>query len=300
MDERDIEDLPYYIEYTGKKTTNIQFKHSASFKKALEKHLQDKYDSNNFGECLRMIVEDYLQHQCLEQKLFPKTIVGIAKESYLDNGISIKFLFVKDGYTQFYQDEVDKGISGGFMFMQVHKSSVYEFMQTNMLNKHEWDKLQDTLDKYDESEKLVVCEIALNNWMDSYDNGVYGLRADKSLHLGVNILNTPKKSYGIIYRWGFVTDVYGNEFIKLYGSDVENYDRIGIYDRGLVLRELDKYNKKQYSAFKHFFESYDLDFPKNAFERLKKQYEKKLNDKAILDEDIARMESKLKDFGYLE
>lgn len=314
MDEKDFEDSPFYVKYTGEKTTNVSFKHSKSFKKALEKHLRNKFDSDNFGACLRYIVEDYLQHQCLEQKLFQKTIVAIAKKSQIDNGISLRFLFVKDGYTQYYQDEFDKGIHGGVKFIQVHQSSIIDYIDNNLMTKNEHDLIKSASEHYINEfveqgieDDVVVCEIPLNNWLDSYDDGVYGLRADKNVHLGVNIINTNEKAFGIIYRWFFATDINGNEFIKVVGGSVETYDCIGIFDRNLVLRELSKYNKDKYNAFKHVFESFDLSFPQNSFDRLVKKYESKLkekelkeNDLKFIDEDIARMESKLKSFGYLE
>lgn len=314
MDEKNFEDSMFYVEYPGNKTSNIQFKHSASFKKALIKHLKDKFDSDSYGDCLRYIVEDYLQHQCLEQKLFQKTIVAIAKQSEIDNGISLRFLFVKDGYTQYYQDLIDNGIYGGAKFIQVHQSSIIDYIDNNLMTKKEHDLIKSASEHYiDEfvqnniEDDVVVCEIPLNNWLDSYDDGVYGLRADKNVHLGVNVLNAKNNAFGIIYRWFFATDVHGNKFIKIVGGNVENYDRIAIFDKNLVLRELSKYNKNKHVAFKHVFESFDLNHPTNAFDRLVMKYEHKLkekqlkeNDLKIIDEDIARMESKLKGFGYLD
>lgn len=300
MNDKDIEDSPFYIKYTGDKVENIQFKHSASFKKALTKHLKDKFHTNNFGESLRTIVEDYLQNQCLEQKLFEKTIVCIAKESDIKHGISLRFLFVKDEYTYAFQKEVDKGFHDGVMFIQVNKSSVTEYLSHNTITKKEHDALKSALEQYNDSDNPMICEIALNNWLDSYDDGVYGIRSDKKAHLGVNILNTTENSFGVIYRWYFAVDVKGNEFIKVIGADLENFDRVGIYDKDVVLNELYRFNKNKHRTFKHMFESHDLAFPKNAFERLQRKYERKLRDKENLDAELDRMKKELESFDFLD
>ena len=298
MKEQNIDESPFYIEYTGEKVKNIQFKHSESFKKALTKHLKNKFHSDNFGESLRKIVEDYLQHQCLEQKLFQKTIVCIANINQLNQGGAMKVLFIKDNYTQFFQNQLDKGINDGLMFIQVHKSSFYDYRDANLHSQKEWKLIKNELKNYKDLNDVVICEIALNNWLDSYDDGVYGLKSDKNLHLGVNILNTTKDAFGIIYRWGFSNDMQGNQFIRIYGRDVENYDKIDCFDKELILKELYKYNKNQYERFKQMFESYDLDFPKTDYERLQKLYEKKLKEQSKLEDEIGNIKSKLDMLDY--
>ena len=81
---------PFYVEYPGLIKDNLTVRTTSSFKDALAKHLQDKYPNeinkkgeHNFSKCLRFILEDYLQNQCLEQRMFEYTLFGLIDLSKL-------------------------------------------------------------------------------------------------------------------------------------------------------------------------------------------------------------------------
>ena len=85
--ELKIEDSPFYVDY-GLPTKNQSFKASEQFEYALKKHFQDKYADEvkkdgkfRYGKYIRKTLEDYLQEQCLERKMFGKSIYAIIDEN---------------------------------------------------------------------------------------------------------------------------------------------------------------------------------------------------------------------------
>ena len=99
-----IESSPFYVEY-NEKMKNKSFKMENDMLKALKKHFQSKYHDDvvnvehgkfKFGKYIRKTLGDYLQEQCLERKIFNKSLfvfVDIDKLKNDDNP-NIKPLFV--------------------------------------------------------------------------------------------------------------------------------------------------------------------------------------------------------------
>ena len=292
VDEYTVEDSPFYIEYK-EKGVDKSFKMPKDMLKALEKHLQDKHadevktDRGNkfrFGKYIRKTLEDYLQHQCLERKMFDKSIFAIVSEDKLneDEDPIIDACFVTDPSLYYSTKKFDEVAP---LFYQVHKVALEDFPVDLMM----WGRLEQKfllkVKEYQDlhsKENIQVLEIPLNNYLDWYHDGIYSNRSNSKVHVGANLIQTKNGYFGIWYQW--IVDVDYNvqaNFIQVVNQELLLYNlqlcgNEDIYfDYAQILK-----NKNDY-------------YPKLELSILQHKLETKLNVKTDLEDEIAEIQKQI-------
>lgn len=272
---------PYFIEYKGAISSDgVKVRFTQEFEKNLKKHLQKKYPhaidkkKNNtwsFSTCIRYVLEDYLQQQCLDNIVFETTLVCFVDydaDAVLDSMIAVDY--VLDGYTKNLKDESTN--NSDFVF--ANKSSVDEFNAWNLVpfNSRYLKGFNENLKEFryaTDSDNVLVVEIALNNWLDTFQDGVCKYKNQDNYHGGVNLIELDNALYGLYYEWEVTRD---NEIVV---KDVYFLDSNDILDT------LENINPKVYRLFKKNLS------PKDKKLRLKKQL------KAAEDE-VAKIKAEMK------
>ena len=284
-----IEDSPFYIEYHGD-LKNQSFKASLSFEVALKRHLQDKYADEvkkdgkfKYGKYIRKTLEDYLQHQCLERKMFGKSIFAIVDEDKLKNNIFIDPIFVTNP-SPYYM--VRKFNLHALLFFQTHKVPIndfqYELMMWKPQQEHKYLKeLKKHLDE-NSSANLKVLEVQVNNYLDFYHDGIFSDRADPFTHNGANIIPTKNGSFGLWYSW-----IVGNDYsIQITQMQVVSQE--------VLLHMLNQCgNKQSHNAYESYFMHHNKNFPKLEVDVLKNKLQRKLHQRKDLDDEIADLEKEI-------
>ena len=287
---------PFYVEYPGLIKDNLTVRTTSSFKDALAKHLQDKYPNeinkkgeHNFSKCLRFILEDYLQNQCLEQRMFEYTLFGLIDLSKLPKIIDgdirsdslIACAFVKDSYSEFLKDTAQ------FNRYQAHKTKLSDYnVESQMFTIRELKLFNGSMESYisnHDAENVYVIEVALNNFLDSYDDGVYGLKADKSKHLSANFISTADGVYGLIIIWFFDAD------LQMHISNIE------VVSSDALLHELYLYNRDKFNLYENIFAKHQYYFPNNTVKLMEKEIarnKKRIKELKVINE---RLESDIED-----
>lgn len=286
-----IEDSPFYIDY-GLPTKNQSFKASEHFEVALKRHLQDKYADEikkdgkfRYGRYIRKTLEDYLQNQCLERKMFGKSIFAIVDEDKLrtDDDLFINPLFVTNP-SEYY---VAKNFNlYSLLYFQVHKVPILEFEHDLMMWKPKQEhiflkELKKQLDE-DSSANLQVLEVQVNNYLDFYHDGIFSDNLDPGFHIGANIIPTKNGAFGLWYSW-FVDNDYSINVNKMQVLSQETLLNI-LYQCG---------NKQIYDAYETYFRNHNKNFPQLEIDVLKKQLQTKLHQKKDLDDEIADLQKEI-------
>ena len=284
-----IEDSPFYVEYTGK-TKQQSFKAPLSFEVALKRHLQDKYADEvkkdgkfKYGKYIRKTLEDYLQHKCLERKMFGKSIFAIVDEDKLKDDFFIDPIFVSKPSSYYKQRDFNLH---ALLYFQAHKVPIkdfqYELMMWNPQQEHKYLKeLKKHLDE-DSSANLKVLEVQVNNYLDFYHDGAYSDVINPSVHNGANIIPTKNGSYGLCYSWIVTND---------YSIQIRQMQVVSQKDLLYMLNQCG--NKQSHKAYETYFRNYNKNFPKLEIDVLKKKLELKLHQKKDLDDEIADLEKEI-------
>ena len=291
VDEFTIEDSPFFVEY-GVPTKQQSFKASEQFEKALKKHLQDKYADEvkqdgkfKYGKYIRKTLEDYLQHQCLERKMFDKSIFAIVSEDRLneDEDPIRDACFVTNPSLYYSTKKFDEVAP---LFYQVHKIPLNEFdidmmMWGARLENKFLLKLKEYQDNYS-SDNIQVLEIPLNNYLDWYHDGIYADKSSTHFHSGVNLIETKNGLCGIEYQW-FVYNDYSIQlkFIK-------------VIDQQSLLNNLQLCaNQDIYFDYAQILKDKNDYYPKLELSILQHKLETKLNVKSDLEDEIADIQNEI-------
>ena len=274
---------PYFIEYKGAISSDgVKVRFTQEFEKNLKKHLQKKYPhaidkrKNNtwsFSTCIRYVLEDYLQQQCLENKTFEITLVCFVDydaDAVLDSMIAVDY--VLDGYTKNLKDE--SANNSDFVF--ANKSSVDEFNAWNLVpfNSKYLKGFKENLKEFQyatDSDNVLVVEIALNNWLDTLQDGVYKYKNQDNYHGGVNLIELDNVLYGLYYEWEVTRD-----------NDVVVKD-VYFLDSNNILDTLENINPKVYNLFKKNLS------PKDNKLRLKKRLKAAEDEVAKIKDEIENL-----------
>ena len=291
VDEFTIEDSPFFVEY-GVPTKQQSFKASEQFEKALKKHLQDKYADEvkqdgkfKYGKYIRKTLEDYLQHQCLERKMFDKSIFAIVSEDILneDEDPIRDACFVTNPSLYYSTKKFDEVAP---LFYQVHKVAIEDFhhdlmMWGGRLENRFLFKLKKYQDAYSK-DNIQVLEIPLNNYLDWYHDGIYADRSSTHIHNGVNLIETKNGLCGIEYQWF----VYNDYSIQLKS--------IHIIDQQSLLNNLQSYaNQDIYFDYAQILKDKNDYYPKLELSILQHKLETKLNVKSDLEDEIADIQNEI-------
>lgn len=291
VDEYTIEDSPFFVEY-GVPTKQQSFKASEQFEKALKKHLQDKYADEikqdgkfKYGKFIRKTLEDYLQHQCLERKMFNKSIFAIVSEDRLNEHEDpiINACFVANPSVYYSTKKIDEVAP---LFYQVHKVALEDFPIDFMLwGARKENKFLKDLKQYQDaysSDNIQVLEIPLNNYLDWYHDGIYADRSNNHVHCGANLIETKNGFYGIWYQWIVDYDYsIQTHFIQVVNQEVllHNLQLCGnediYFDYAQILKDKNDY------------------YPTLELSILQNKLERKLNIKSDLEDEIADIQEQM-------
>lgn len=265
MEQQDkIKDSPFYVEYTGKIEKHFTITTSASFNKALAKHLQYKYPNevnkqgkHNFSACVRLLLENYLNLQCISRTSYDNyKIVLIVGDNHLgtDNIIPYGVIRTKS------DDRFLSGTSRQLYWANVNEKELNKRYDASDLN-----KIANSIDAYKKNfdcDGVLVVDLPLNNFFDEYVDGVYTSDAEnKAMHCGVNIITRKDKIYCITYEWYINLD-YKPIIHSIAFDDLEQ-----------TMQDLYDINENAYTNFKVTMNAHDKKFPKDTVESLKKQYD---------------------------
>lgn len=291
VDEYTIEDSPFFVEY-GVPTKQQSFKASEQFEKALKKHLQDKYADEikqdgkfKYGKYIRKTLEDYLQNQCLERKMFNKSIFAIVSEDRLNEHEDpiVDACFVTDPSLYYTTKKFERVAP---LFYQVHKVALEDFHHDLMLwGARKENRFLKHLKEYQDaysSDNIVVLEIPLNNYLDYYHDGIYSERSHAHEHIGANILETKNGFVGIIYHW-FV--------------DVDYSIQVGlmqVHNQQLLIHWLRQCgNEDIYFEYMQIFKDKNNYYPKLEMDILQTILERKMNEKSDIEDEIADIQEQM-------
>ena len=253
-----IEDSPFYVQY-HEKMKDKSFKMEKDMLKALEKHFKAKYDDDvqnvehgkfRFGKYIRITLSNYLQRQCLERKIFNKSVFALFDLNELEHKDKPKVypLFVtnpSDYYSTKSMTEVR------LLFHQVHRVQLEEFNYEEMNWSDQLQKLfNNALKQYDSSSSNVhVLEIALNNYLDTYHDGIYSKSSNTNVHEGANFIGTTSNAFGVITQWEVKED-YSIEILD-----------IQVVNKEAMLNKIyQQDNEKLYNSFSAYFNVHSKNF----------------------------------------
>ena len=254
-----IKDSPFYNEYNGKKDEHWTVVTTESFKKTLAKHLKDKYPNeknksgkHNFSKCVRFILENYLNQQCISRKTYNYSIVAISSDKQLTNNEIYPYDVLKH---KSVKEHILTGHSKRIYWLKKNKDEFNE--------KYDYDDLTEIgkiIDKYGnnfESDKIFVVDLPLNNYFDKYVDGIYTYDAEnKGMHCGVNLITTIDKIYCVVYTW------YINHYYNPMISSIE------VAELDTTMQDLSQINSNAFLMFRKSIDVHDDKFPKNDVESL--------------------------------
>lgn len=288
MEQDNIKDSPFYVKYNGE-GKDKSFNMPEDMLKALKKHLEDKYADEvekdgkfKFGKYIRKTLADYLQQQCLERKIFDKSIFAIVSEDKLksedDPIIDVCFATTP----VFYKEKKRYELSNYQVVRHKLSEFDYELMMWTPKLEHKFLKeLRDYKESYS-SDNIVVLEIHLNNYLDWYHDGICSDNTNPNVHVGANFISTSVGIFGIFYHWRVLGD---------YSVDVID---IRVCNQGLLLHMLEQCGNKQiYSLYSDIFRISNKKFPKLEVDMLKEQLNTKLIEKSEIEDEIADLEKKI-------
>ena len=292
--ELTIEDSPFYVDY-GLPEKQQSFKASKKFENAFKKHLQDKYADEvkkdgkfKYGKYVRKVLEDYLQEQCLERKMFGKSIYAIVDEDKLKNHENNNTFFLDPLFATKPSSYYTKDFNVyDLLFYQVHKVPIDDFQHELMMWNHKQEniylkELKKQLDD-NSSANLQVLEIQLNNYLDYYHDGIYSEMANGNVHDGANIIPTSNGSFGLWYSW-IVDHDYS---IKVQSMQVVN--------QRTLLHMLNQCgNTKIHDVYASYFKHHNKNFPKLEIDILKNQLKTKVNQQRDLEDEIVELENQIR------
>ena len=285
--EPKIEDSPFYVKY-NKKMEDKSFKMEKDMLLALKKHFKAKYHDDienvehgkfRFGKYIRKTLGEYLQRQCSESNMFKKSLFALISMDSLQNSDNpiISPLFITNPSGNYNTGSVGKY---SLTSHQVHDVPLDEFKMKLM---HWSDQLQQVfknrLKEFNTStDGVYVLEMALNNLLDTYHDGVYSKSSDAYTHTGVNLIITLFGVYGVVYDWRLNYD-FSIEIIA-----------INVYNQETILDKVFGYDElyKMYSSYfkihsKHFLE----------LESLEKQLANKINERLAMDDEISKLQNRI-------
>ena len=271
-----LKDSPFYVEYKGNKNPSIPCHASQSFIDALSKHLKGKYPklvnkqgNHNLGASVRLILENYLNAQCISRKSYDYNIVAIIADTALGSGLITVCDVIKD---ELNKESILTGHSRKLYWAKVNNDALNERYAYEDLS-----NIGNRIDKIrkDESDAFLVVDLPLNNFFDEYVDGIYTADAEnKALHCGVNLITTTDKVYCVVYDW------YVNFDFKPVISS------ICFEDLDSTMKELSKVNVNAFMNFEKSLKVIEDKMPKDDLESLKKKNE-------ILERDIEKFKDSI-------
>lgn len=256
MNERDVKNSPFYIEYTGKTKVNGKwiktygYHVKEDFNKPLKEFLDERFGADaSDSAIIEQIVYDYYFRYAHYQTYYGKTIVALMHKKQL-NSANPRFipLFVLD---RFVRDNEDNLIDE----QEIDKEPINEFIAWNKPFKDIDADLEKKIvslivnegfdiDGYqvfqelkgfdaDRLKDFYVLEIPLNNHLDVKRNGVFCFETDdgvvvENMHVGVAIVkdSTNESQFVLVYRWNlndaFDVDIYNCVISKVSLSTFES------------------------------------------------------------------------------
>ena len=258
----------------------------------MKKHLKDKYADEvkkdgkfKYGKYIRKTLEDYLQHQCLERKMFGKSIFAIYIEDKLneDNDPIVDACFVTNPSIYYTTKKLDEVAP---LFYQAHKVASDDFHHDMML----WGarlenrfllKLKYYQDDHS-ANNIQVLEIPLNNYLDFYHDGIYSDTKNSNVHIGANIIATNDGYFGIVYHW--VVDY--DYSIKITFVQVCNQE--------VLLDWLRQYgNEDIYFDYAQILQGKNNLYLQMELDLLQKKLETKMNVKRDIEDEIADIKKQI-------
>ena len=270
-----IEDSPFYVEYTGNIDKKFTVTTTPSFNKALAKHLKDKYPNilnkqgkHNFSACVRLVLEDYLNLQCISRKTYDYNIVSIIGDKQFGDNEIITYDVIKDKSNK---EHILTGHSRQLYWANINEKALNERYDVSDLTKI--GKLVDGYKNRFDCDAVLVVDLPLNNFFDKYADGTYSFDAEnKALHCGVNIISKTTGIHCVVYTW-YINQYYKPIIHSISFDDVEQ-----------TMNDLADVNVKAFMNFEKSLGVLEDKIPKDEVERLKKQnesYEKQ--NQALMD-----------------
>ena len=264
MEQDKIKDSPFYVEYTGKIDDHWSITTTESFKKALAKHLKDKYPNeknkqgkHNFSKCVRLILENYLYLQCTSRKTYDYNIVSIIGDKQFDNGEIMIYDVIKDKSNK---EHILTGHSRQLYWANVNEKALNERYDLSDLT--EIGKLIDVYKNKFDCDGVLVVDLPLNNFFDEYVDGIYTFDAEnKPLHCGVNIISRTNGVFCVVYIW-YLNQYYKPTIHSIKFEDVEQ-----------TMNDLADVNVNAFRNFEKSLNVLEDKIPKDEVERLIKQNE---------------------------
>lgn len=283
-----IKDSPFYVEYKGNKTETVPCHASQSFIDALSKHLKGKYPNilnkqgnHNFGACVRLILENYLNLQCISRKTYDYNIVAIIGDKQLGNGEIYVYDVIKD---ELNKEHILTGHSRQLYWANVNEKALNERYAHADLSQIE-NYVNIYKNKFD-CDGVLVVDLPLNNFFDKDADGVYGFDAEiKALHCGVNLISTLDGVYCVVYRW-FINQDYKPMIQDIYFDDLEQ-----------TMKDLSDVNVNAFMNFEKSLSVLEDKVPKDEVERLKRRIEKYEKQNQSL-QDIIKLNQEKIDADY--
>lgn len=259
-----IKDSPFYVDYKGNKNPTIPCHASQSFIDALSKHLKDKYPTmlnrqgnHNLGACVRLILENYLNLQCLSRKTYDYNIVVIIGDKQLGKDGFHTYGVVNDKSNK---ENILTGHSRKLYWANINEKELnnrYDYSDLSLIEK----LVADCKNKHD-CDAVYVVDMPLNNFFDEYVDGVYTYDAEnKALHCGVNLITTSDNIYCMVYTW-YINQDYKPMINTISFEDLEQ-----------TMQDLSDVNVNAFINFEKSLSVLEDKLPKDEVERLKKQNE---------------------------
>ena len=295
MKEMQLEDSPFFVDYiessgNKKEDEQVLVRLRPTMYKALEKYFEGKYadeikeDGFKYARYVRYLLEDYIQHQCIDWMATQYSIIGVlnyngVEESHFQEG------YQKVKITPLFVHKISEMYERTFPFKPyyVNKFSFSEYEDQSL---QLTEKEQKSIEYYqfnneDYNNKLLV-EIPLNNFLDKVDHGIYHSGNDVTSHRGVCILPTHNGSYGVDCFWKYTKDD-GIDIVKC---------RV-INQRDLLKWLLDCQNLQIHNNYRNILNEDNESHPKHIIELLEDDLQRYENKKKSIDWQIHIIQSKL-------
>lgn len=288
-DKEQLEDSPFYVNYSGTLTqTNVKL--PKDMIEALKKHYHDKYaddiqkDKFRFGKYIRHTLEDYMQHQAIARISSKYSIFGIVQFNKVEN--NEMFYEALDFIPLFIKKESEYYSNSDNVSLLMYNCHQITYKMYESMKKHFTKKEQEEIETYFKTKttsgKLVLIEIPLNNYLDIMANGVYSYKEDESdMHHGIVTLSTLNGACGIHYIWKYTKDCF-------------NLLQLGFVGQKETLELLkDCQNYEVQEQFNYFFHMCNVHFPMYELDLLKHDLNNKKNDLEDLKSEIDSLQEKI-------
>lgn len=289
MNDENIKKSPFYKEYSDKKNDSFTIHASKEFIDALKGHFKGKYPhminkkgknagKHNLGASARLILEDYLNNQCIERKEYDYSIVAMIGEKQfgaIDGTIGVVDVRIFDiPYSPLIWGNKE------------HEKYFDKMFSKNGLDKQLEHSYDEYVDEIDTDDVVRVLSIGLNNHLDKLTAGVYTCNdEDSNIHCGFNLITSIGfGNHCIVYEW-CLDNEYKPQIIDIFFKDVNNV----LEDLLLVD------NVKSYVKMKRDLEKHEKKYPSDKSDRLKKEILDKKAKIKILENEIAENETELKE-----